>query len=370
MDRDSAIETRDVGAPVVTVVCVTYNHREYIAQALDSFLEQKTSFPFRVFVADDCSTDGTRDVLRAYAAENPGKVQLLLPDANRGAERNLIEMCEQSGTPYIAICDGDDYWTDEYKLQKQFDYMEAHSEMRACFHDTEIVVPEGETWFLAKDYSITDDGKMRWCTGHKRFRKLPYYTVADYVMCGFVHSSSMFLRWDYDLVIPDWYYNHILGDYTLWCLQVGLGLFGYIDETMSAYRRHAGSGYNFASREEFWGATKPDWIRIDEDLRAHFESLGAPEELLSIIDMRQKDDLGKLLKWAYRSGDRSVRNAVLRRYSVLINRYSNISCVVGSKFVGLRYVARVDKEFHCSRPHRRMRKLIKNVRGMYRAIKH
>ena len=358
----------DDGKLAVTIVCVTYNHEKYISDALDSFLSQEADFRYQIFIADDCSTDDTREILRKYASEHPGDIRLFLPDQNRGAERNAIEMCKQAGTSYIALCDGDDYWTDERKLQMQYDYMEKHPEMRACFHDTEIEVTEGETWFLAEDYSNTEDGKMRWCTGHKHFNKLPYYTIADYIPCGFVHSSSMFIRWNYALEVPEWYYGHILGDYPLWCLQVGLGLFGYIDETMSVYRRHNGACYNFSSREEFWGATKPDWISIDSDLKGYFEALGAPEELLTIIDMRQKDDLGKLLKYAYRCRSASIRNAVLREYSELINRYSKTSSTIGGRVDGLRYIVCVDKEFHCSRPHRIRGRLRSIARGIYQCF--
>ena len=353
--------------PEVTVVCVTYNHAKYIMQAMESFLSQETNFPFQVFVADDCSTDGTREIVSRCEREHPDVVRAFLPETRRGAECNLIEMCSKAGTEFIAICDGDDYWTDSRKLQKQRDYMRAHSAMRACFHDTEIKV-EGDPWFLAKDYANTPDGKLLWCAGHKRFRKQEGYSIADYVPCGFVHSSSMFIRWDYDLEIPDWFYSHILGDYTLWCLQVGLGEFGYIDEVMSVYRRHTNANYYFRSREEFWGATKPDWICIDGDLRLYFEELGASQELLAVFDERLKDDLGKLLKYAYRSGDPALRDEILARYSKTIERCTGLSCYGVDDGISPSRVKEIGLFFQCERPsfiRRKTRRLIQIIGGKH-----
>lgn len=311
-------------SPLVTVVCVTFNHARYISQALDSFLMQETNFPFQVFVADDCSSDGTREIVSTYGSLYPEVIVPFFPEKNQGAERNLIAMCQQAKTPFIAICDGDDYWTDSRKLQNQFDYMSSHPLMRACFHDTQIVVEEEEPWFLADDYSNTQDGILRWCSGHKKFTVKDEYSISDYIACGFVHSSSMFIRWDDEIEIPEWYFNHILGDYTLWCIQVGLGTFGYLDSTMSVYRRHSRGAYNFRTREDFWAATKLDWIAIDEDLKGYFSSLEASDALLELFEMRQSDDLGKLLKYAYRNCDELVRDNILLEYAELIAKHTGI----------------------------------------------
>ena len=335
----------------VTVVCVTYNHARYIEQALDSFLMQKTQFPYQVFVADDCSNDGTREILINYSKRYPDIVKLFLPAENQGAEKNLIHMCQSAKTPYIALCDGDDYWTDSEKLQKQYDYMEMHPEMRACFHDTRIVVENNEKWFLSRDYSHTPDGTLRWSSGHKKFFVKNEYTIADYIDCGFVHSSSMFFRWDDTIEIPDWYFDHILGDYSLWCIQVGLGTFGYLDAVMSVYRRHCQGSYNFKSREESWGATRPDWIQIDEDLKGYFQALGASDELLSQFDVRQANDVGRLLKYAFRDCSESQRDDLLLEYSTLIEKHSGIPMKLdGNNRPTHDYVRNVDKYFGCTPP--------------------
>ena len=107
---------------MVTVVCITYKHEEFIAQALDSFLMQKTNFKFKIFVGEDCGPDGTADIIRDYAARYPDQIVPFLRKENMGAQRNLIDLCQRATSPYIAFCEGDDYWVDEYKLQKQFDF--------------------------------------------------------------------------------------------------------------------------------------------------------------------------------------------------------------------------------------------------------
>ena len=313
------------GLPRVTVVCITYNQENYLAKALDGFVSQQTNFPFRVFVGNDCSTDGTAEVLKRYAENYPDLIIPFNRRENMGAQRNLIDLCERAESEYIAFCEGDDFWIDESKLQKQYDFMERHKDFRACFHDTEILVEDlGHKWFLAKDYSNTDDGKMRWSTGHKSFLVKDSYTIEDYIPCGFVHTSSMFFRWDYSLTIPDWYYQHIVGDYTIWALQIGLGRFGYINETMSVYRKNLGGCYDYRSREDFWNQTKADWISIDDDLSSHFSCIGASESLLETISKRRDDDLIKLLKAKYRAEKFDELVAVCMQEKLAVEKLSHV----------------------------------------------
>ncbi len=302
----------------VAVVCLTCNHEDYIAQALEGFLSQETTFSFEVVVADDCSHDATREILAEYAEANPGRIKVLLPEQKQGAERNLIAACNMVQATYIALCDGDDYWTDALKLQKQYDYMQANPDMRACFHDTEIV-QEGQTeWFLAQDYANTSDGKLRWSTGHRKFAKKDAYSIEDYIPCGFVHSSSMFFRWDRNLKIPDWYYSHILGDYTLWILQVGRGRFGFIDETMSVYRRRGNSAYDFLDRCDYWDKTREDWVLIDADLADYFTHVQPYPEAVALLKSRMKDDLRKLFIARYTFGMPDEFNALAQRFDPFV----------------------------------------------------
>lgn len=119
-------------------VCVTsYNQRDVIEDALNGILKQKTSFPFLIVVGDDCSTDGTREVLKRYQAQYPDTIKLILQSHNIGVSENRNKIFQLCDAPYIAFCDGDDYWTDETCLQKKYDFLEEHVEyigyQTACF---------------------------------------------------------------------------------------------------------------------------------------------------------------------------------------------------------------------------------------------
>jgi glycosyltransferase involved in cell wall biosynthesis len=128
---------------LVSISCMTYNHAPYIRKCLDSFLLQKTNFPFEIVIHDDASTDGTQDIIKAYAAQHPGKIFPLLQAENQYS-KGVRGLSSQYNYPrcrgkYIAICEGDDYWTDPLKLQKQVDFLEAHDDYVLTYHDFSIV---------------------------------------------------------------------------------------------------------------------------------------------------------------------------------------------------------------------------------------
>ncbi len=304
--------------PSVSIVCITYNHEKYIAQAIESFLAQEATFPVEILIGDDCSTDSTARIVKRYAVEC-SNIRFVENHRNRGPQRNLINLCNAASGKYIAFCEGDDYWIDSKKLQKQFELMEAHPEAKGCFHDTEIRVEPGLSWFLESDYSNTADNIMRWSTGHKKFEKKRSYVIEDYIPCGFIHTSSMFIRWDYNLEVPEWYYTHLVGDYPIWILQIGEGHFFFIDETMSVYRKNKGGVYNFTNRNDFWKKTKPDWITLDQEMMEYFEGRGARTSIIKAFEGRQKDDLIKMIKsWFATETSKCIKHR-LDEYDALIS---------------------------------------------------
>ncbi len=130
--------------PLVSIVCVTFNHASYIRQALDGFLFQRTTFPFEVILHDDASKDDTAAVVREYAERHPELFVLVLQTENQYSQgRKPWGICfPMARGKYIALCEGDDYWTDPQKLQKQVDVLEADPTAVACF--TNAVVEEGD----------------------------------------------------------------------------------------------------------------------------------------------------------------------------------------------------------------------------------
>lgn len=128
--------------PLVSIRVVTYNHARYLARCLEGILMQKTSFPFEVVVGEDCSTDGTREIAIDYARRHPETIRLLLSETNLGGVQNTLRVRAACRGAYHAFCEGDDYWIDPLKLQKQVDCLEAHPEYTLCFHDAFVVWEE------------------------------------------------------------------------------------------------------------------------------------------------------------------------------------------------------------------------------------
>lgn len=279
----------------VSVICPTYNHDLYIAQALDGFVAQQTSFPFVVLVGDDASADNTPNIVLDYARRYPEIIIPILRTENIGAGRNWKDLIDRCSSPYLAFCDGDDYWTDSHKLQKQYNFMEANPRLRACFHDVEVSVETDDgTWFQSNDFSHTKDGRLRWPTGNIRFIKKASYTAENYISFGFVQTSSMFIRWDYNIGFPEWSIGTGFGDFPMWIVQVNEGRFGYIDEVLSVYRKSGKGVFDFATRTEFWHATKPGSIAIDEGLLNFFSTRPGSQRPRAALQGRQRDDLAKL----------------------------------------------------------------------------
>lgn len=258
---------------MVTVVCITYKHEEFIAQALDSFLMQKTNFKFKVFVGEDHGPDGTADIVRDYAQRYPDIIVPFLREENMGAQRNLIDLCQNATSPYIAFCEGDDYWTDECKLQKQVDYMEAHPEVRVCGMETEIDAPED--WHLRSWYREMKDGRLLLPNSVPGFSLQETYAPAYIINLNVVHTSTHFYRWNYDLDIPDWYYEGIIGDTPMLLLQLGETELSFLPEVTSVYRINDGSIFFDKDRERSFLRTRLDYVRYLSGLaqyaRAHYE---------------------------------------------------------------------------------------------------
>jgi glycosyltransferase involved in cell wall biosynthesis len=118
----------------LSICCITFNHELFIAQALDSFLMQKTDFDFEIVVGEDASKDNTRKILLEYQKNHPEKIKLLLHDQNQGMIPNFYRTISECSGEYIAICEGDDYWTNENKLQTQVNWMDEHPDYSFHFH--------------------------------------------------------------------------------------------------------------------------------------------------------------------------------------------------------------------------------------------
>ena len=167
------INTRDEPL-MVTICCLAYNHESYIRQCLDGFLMQKTNFRFEAIVHDDASTDGTATIIREYADKYPNIIKPIFETENQyskrdGSLRRILDA--HTHGKYIAMCEGDDYWTDPYKLQKQVDFLESHPDYVMCSHrfnqyiqDKNLLEEEKDLTFQGADYDLKNLIGGKWLT--------------------------------------------------------------------------------------------------------------------------------------------------------------------------------------------------------------
>src|SRR6266480_3351369 len=208
----------------VTVLLTTYNHEKYIAQALDSVLMQETDFDFEIVLLEDCSTDGTREILRAYQTKYPGKIRLRLAEHNQRSNKAFAEEFLASASVYIAMLDGDDYWTSQKKLQTQVEFLRGHPECALCFHNA---------------LRIYEDGS-RVPFRHNSAGQKQISVLEDLWERNFIAGCAAMLRKDVLWQFPDWFYNLPYGDWPLYILCAHHGKIGYIDEIFGVYRIHSG----------------------------------------------------------------------------------------------------------------------------------
>lgn len=131
--------------PLVSICCITYNHEKYIAQALESFLMQVTDFSVEIVIGDDCSTDNTPHIIEEYNKKFPGKFRILKRDKNLGSEVNFIKSIQACRGTFVALCEGDDYWTDPNKLSIQVDALTERPEFTVCVSNYSILNEENKT---------------------------------------------------------------------------------------------------------------------------------------------------------------------------------------------------------------------------------
>lgn len=211
--------------PLVTVLITTYNQERYIGKAIDSVLAQKTDFPFEVYISEDCGTDGTRAILQDYAARFPDIIRLNLREQNAGISRNWYEgLCAAKGQ-YVCTLEGDDWWRDDHKLQKQVDFLRAHPDYLAVSHTLLLTDDAGNTYG-----TLPDDPRIlgRDATMELFLAGVTYSCTACLVKNIFDPAD----RELYDYVTA----NRSIADFALCMLYLDKGRVFVMNEALSAYR--------------------------------------------------------------------------------------------------------------------------------------
>lgn len=129
---------------LVSICCTAYNLENFISKAIESFLMQETNFKYEIIIGEDCSSDSTRKIVSDYCTKFPDLIQMVVSGTNVGIIQNYTRLLAKARGKYIAICDGDDYWTDPLKLQKQVDFLEANKDYVICCHYSSVINEAGE----------------------------------------------------------------------------------------------------------------------------------------------------------------------------------------------------------------------------------
>lgn len=244
----------------VSVAIVTYKHENYIRKALDSVFMQKTNFEFEVIVGEDASPDSTREILLEYKEKYGDKLVLVLHDVNQGTSANSMSVHTRARGKYIAILEGDDFWTDEYKLQKQYDILENNPRYSAVCHDFMSVLPDGTTK-RSSVLNLKDD---------------MIKTMDDWINDGYsLHTCTVFRKNFFPLHDPDYIKlrtaEPTMGDLISFTLMYDAGDIYLLKDVMSAHRiagNEDTSSFSYKQREN---AIKYTWmfIRIMKNLEVY-----------------------------------------------------------------------------------------------------
>ncbi|NTW22348.1 glycosyltransferase [Candidatus Falkowbacteria bacterium] len=212
----------------ISVCMVTYNHAKYIAQAIEGVLAQEAGFGVHLFVGDDASTDSTREIVKAYVDKFPDKITMLTTEKNMGGHLNYLRTLAACKGRYVAVCEGDDFWTDKRKLAKQVAFLDENDDCAICCHPVAI-------------YRETD---------HDQSQTFPDWPIkpksdtVDLLSKNFIGACSTVFRNDSRVSYPDWLLDMKITDWPMNVLRSEFGLIGYLPEKMSSYRVHAGGTHS------------------------------------------------------------------------------------------------------------------------------
>jgi len=217
--------------PTVSVAVQTFQHSSYIKQCLDSILMQKTSFQYEILIGEDESNDGTREICIEYAKRHPRKIKLFLHSRKNTiyingkptGRYNFVYNLSHAKGKYIALCEGDDYWTDPNKLQKQVDILEKNEDCIACHH-----------WHTHK-YENGSNIKGTPKFGYIQKKKSSVKSIFEDKL-RIKTRTVMYRNIFKEIILPDWFNNTAYGDVALSFIMGQYGDFYFIDESMAVYR--------------------------------------------------------------------------------------------------------------------------------------
>ena len=276
---------------ILSIRLMTFNHEEYIEEALQSIDNQRTKFDFELVIGDDFSTDKTLNIIKSFKFKNPNlKLNILkrvkgdnydLLRKENGRLQNFVDIINNCKGKYIALLDGDDYWTDTFKIQKQVDFLEKNDSYNLCFHEVKLF--SQETNKFTKD-NIT-------------LKVVNTTDILDLAKGNYIHTPSVVFRNNFK--IPDWFKLTTMGDWTLYMILLKHNTkIHKINCEMAVYRLHAKSIWSNKTQEDRNAFTKKAVLLVYNNLKKELtkEVKVILKSRLEIKEFRIKKYLNKLFK--------------------------------------------------------------------------
>ena len=269
---------------LVAISCITYNHKDYLRQCLDGFVMQQTNSRFVAVVHDDCSTDGTTDILREYAEKYPEIIIPIYEEENLFQQgkmseisRKVEEIITNSGAIYEAICEGDDYWTDPLKLQKQVDFLESHPDYSLCFHRCQTLI--SETGEIVDEFIVPDMPRES--------------SIEDLSKGNYIHTLSVVYRRNDEVQRKISSLGPCMpGDYVLWMMHAEKGKIWKFEEPMGVYRYGSGiwtTGRGLGNELAFLMTLVKLWMSIDNPIAKQNLQQQIDKQRQAIIGYEEKE---------------------------------------------------------------------------------
>lgn len=211
--------------PDISICMITYKHEAYIGEAIASVLAQKTNYTYELVIGEDCSPDATRAICEQYALQYPDRIRLLPSDKNLGIVPNFMRTLAACTGKYIAICEGDDYWIAEDKLQLQADCLNA---------DPSFIIAAGRSQYLTYNGTIVSRDE-------RTDTRQTIFSIKDYLLKMFFETATIMYRNETGFRLPESYKNVFSADqYLVLLLTMNGGKIKFIDKDLAVYRYHAG----------------------------------------------------------------------------------------------------------------------------------
>lgn len=253
----------------ISACIITYNQENYIINCLEGALTQIVSYEYEIVIGDDCSSDKTTNICKAYAEKYSHIIKYIRRPKNIGFVGNWINTINECNGNYIALCEGDDYWTDPRKLQKQVDFLETNSDFSICFHrvyeKNENSYPQS---LVLSNLNLSE--------------KEESYSIKDLACGSFFHTPSVVFRNKLINSFPDWFYEIGVSDYPLYMLLAMHGKIKYFPQPMAVYRIHKGGVWSTKNYLDIY----PKWRLVLSHLVDEFKN--HPEIQKLIIDQIEK----------------------------------------------------------------------------------